>query len=404
MFPQDTRVQLDLPHRVRFTRDPFAPGNATLASVFTNAEPGRALIVVDRGLLDARPNLQAEIAAYAAAHATRVPKIVAFRTLPGGETVKNDLSLLEELLGVFNHHRLDRHAYIIAIGGGALLDTVGFAAAVCHRGLRLVRMPTTTLSQADSGIGVKNGVNMFGQKNFIGTFAVPHAVVNDLALLEALSDRDWRCGLSEAVKVALLKDAAFFAQIERDAERLARRDPAAGDPVWQRSAALHLGHITRPPDEGGDPFELTTSRPLDAGHWAAHQLERMSDFTIRHGEAVALGLALDADYAHASGLLPAPDHARIVGLLERLGFDLHHPLLADPRLIEGIEAFREHLGGRLTLTLFRGVGEPIEVHALDTDQMERAARSRVMAAAASGFATSPVVHRFPKNSKSANDK
>ncbi len=381
MTLRDARVQPDLPHRVRFTRDAFAPGNAVLAELLAGAEPGRALVVVDRGLLEARPDLQANMAAYAAAHCGRFPVIVGFRTLPGGEAVKNDLSLLEELLGVFNHHRLDRHAYVIAIGGGALLDTVGFAAAVCHRGLRLVRMPTTTLSQGDSGVGVKNGVNMFGQKNFIGSFAVPHAVVNDLALLENLGDRDWRCGLSEAVKVALLKDAGFFAEIERDAALLAQRDPAAGDRVWERSAALHLEHIVRPAAQGGDPFELTTSRPLDAGHWAAHQLERLSDFAIRHGEAVALGLALDADYAEATGLLSAVDHSRIVGLLAALGFDLHHCLLADPRLIAGVEAFREHLGGRLTLTLFRGVGRPVEVYTLDTDQMARVARERASVAA-----------------------
>ena len=377
----NARVQLDLPHRVRFTRNAFSAENPTLVDVFAHAEPGRALVVVDHGLLGPRPDLQAGIEAYATAHATRMPQIVGFRTLPGGEQVKNDLSLLEALLGVFNHHRLDRHTYVIAIGGGALLDTVGFATAVCHRGLRLVRMPTTTLSQGDSGVGVKNGVNMFGQKNFIGSFAVPHAVVNDLALLDGLSDRDWRCGLSEAVKVALLKDADFFARIERDAERLTRRDPAAGDPVWERSAALHLAHITRPPQEGGDPFELTNCRPLDAGHWAAHQLERISDFSIRHGEAVALGLALDADYAHAIGLLARPDHARIVGVLERLGFDLHHPLLADPRLIEGIEAFREHLGGRLSLTLFAGVGQPVEVHEVDPRLLHQLAADRVGAAA-----------------------
>ncbi len=372
----EARVQLDLAHRVRFTRDAFDPVNTTLAQVVSSDHPGRALVVVDRGLLNARPELQNQITAYADAHGPEFPQIVAFRTLPGGERVKNDLSLLEELLGVFNHHRLDRHAYVLAIGGGALLDTVGFAAAVCHRGLRLVRMPTTTLSQGDSGVGVKNGVNMFGQKNFIGSFAVPHAVVNDLALLEALSDRDWRCGLSEAVKVALLKDSAFFDQIERDRERLVQRDPVAGDRVWERSAALHLGHIARTPSEGGDPFERTTSRPLDAGHWSAHQLERMSDFAIRHGEAVALGLALDADYALATGLLPAADHARIVGLLGALGFDLHHPLLADPRLLEGIEAFREHLGGKLTLTLFAGVGQPVEVHEVDADRLAAVAAAR----------------------------
>ena len=138
------------------------------------------------------------------------------------------------------------------LGGGAVLDAVGFAAAAAHRGVRLVRVPTTTLAQADSGVGVKNGINAFGKKNFLGTFSPPWAVINDEAFLQTLSDRDWRCGIAEAVKVALLKSERFFDQIGEAVPRLRMRDEQALIPIVRRSAWLHLHHIT----DGGDPFEL----------------------------------------------------------------------------------------------------------------------------------------------------
>lgn len=371
----DHPVQLDLPHRVRFTRGAFATTNRTLADLLHDADQGprpKLLVVADQGLVAARPHLQRDIEAYFADD--DLPEVVAFRALPGGERVKNDLSLLEALLGDLNRFGIDRRSYVLAIGGGALLDTVGFAAAVTHRGVRLVRMPTTTLAQGDSGVGVKNGVNMFGKKNFIGTFAVPWAVVNDMALLETLSDRDWRCGLAEAVKVALLKDAGFYRLLRESAPVLARRSAAIGDAVWQRSARLHLQHISQSVAEGGggDPFESRTARPLDFGHWAAHKLEQLTDYEIRHGEAVALGLALDVTYAELSGLLPAATAEDIRGLLRQLGFTLSHPRLADPALLDGLEEFREHLGGELTVTLIRGVGDPVNVHTVDVPLMRRA--------------------------------
>ena len=132
---------------------------------------------------------------------------------------------------------IDRHSYVVAIGGGAVLDAVGYAAATAHRGVRLVRVPTTTLSQDDSAVGVKNGINAFGKKNFVGTFAPPHAVLNDFDLLTTLDDRDWRAGISEAVKVALLKDSAFFAWIEQHARELDERSLDAMAMLVHRCAA-----------------------------------------------------------------------------------------------------------------------------------------------------------------------
>jgi 3-dehydroquinate synthase len=178
------------------------------------------------------------------------------------------------MLQAMNAADLDRRSYVVAVGGGAVLDAVGFAAATAHRGIRLVRLPTSTLGQGDSGVGVKNGVNLFRKKNWLGTFAVPWAVINDARMLHSLSDRDFVCGFSESVKVAMLKDAAMFDQLCEVAERIRRRDMQAAWPMLRRSALLHLDHITR----GGDPFEMQLARPLDFGHWSAHRLESMTDF------------------------------------------------------------------------------------------------------------------------------
>ncbi len=291
------------------------------------------------------------------------------RTVPGGEALKNDIRALEPMLADFHAARLDRRSYVVVIGGGAVLDAVGFAAAIAHRGLRLIRLPTTTLAQADSGVGVKNSVNLFHTKNWLGAFAAPWAVINDAHLLETLSDRDFRAGFSEAVKVALLKDPRLFEELCQAAPRIRRREMPVCLPIIRRSAELHLEHIT----QGGDPFEMLQARPLDFGHWSAHKLEAMSGFALRHGEAVAIGIAIDTVYASlALGLDPA-SATRVVDCLTQLGFALDHPQLGDlPQLLAGLEEFRQHLGGRLTLTMLRGIGQPMEVHEIDRKLMGRA--------------------------------
>jgi 3-dehydroquinate synthase len=279
------------------------------------------------------------------------------------------------MLKVFHAANLDRRSYVVVIGGGAVLDAVGFAAAIAHRGLRLVRLPTTTLGQADSGVGVKNAVNLFGKKNWIGSFAVPWAVINDTALLETLPDRDFICGFSEAVKVSLLKDRAMFASLCATASRIRRRDLAVALPVIRESAEWHRRHIT----EGGDPFESREARPLDFGHWSAHRLEAMTDFELRHGEAVAIGVALDTIYSELALGLPPDDARSVLGCLGDLGFRLSHPALRDVSgLLDGLEEFRQHLGGRLTVTMLQGIGQPIDVHEIDQPLM-RAALERLVA-------------------------
>jgi 3-dehydroquinate synthase len=243
------------------------------------------------------------------------------------------------------------------------VDLAGFAAAIAHRGVRFVRMPSTVLAQNDAGVGVKNGVNAFGRKNFLGTFAPPFAVVNDFDLLRTLSPRDRRAGLAEAVKVAMIRDATFFESLERDREALRDGETTSLERAIYRCAELHLAHIA----QGGDPFEQGSARPLDFGHWSAHRLEEVTAGGLRHGEAVAIGMALDSSYAGRVGLLAPQELERTLRLLAGLGFELYHPALAKLNLGAALEGFREHLGGELTVTLPLGIGHGVEVHAMDLE-------------------------------------
>jgi 3-dehydroquinate synthase len=250
----------------------------------------------------------------------------------------------------------------MAIGGGAVLDAVGFATATAHRGLRLLRLPTTTLAQNDAGVGVKNSMNMFGKKNFIGTFAPPFAVVNDLAFLETLPPRDRRAGIAEAIKVALIKDRTFFDFLYDHREALRDFESHAMAHMIARCAELHIDHIRT----NGDPFEQGTSRPLDFGHWAAHKIEDLADNDVRHGEAVAVGIVLDSLYSHHCGLISELELHKILSLIKDVGFRLFHPALHKMDIQASLNDFREHMGGELTIPLIKGIGSLTEAHQIDT--------------------------------------
>ena len=367
----DTDFAVPCVHRVRFTNDVLGRDQQVLADLLqpSGDQPARVQFWVDQHVRKAHPELKSRLRAFVRAHKDRVWMPGNIQVVPGGEAVKNDIHLLERMLKCIHAADLDRRSYIVVIGGGAVLDAVGFAAAISHRGIRLIRLPTTTLAQADSGVGVKNSVNLFEKKNWIGTFAVPWGVVNDASLLQTLPDRDFRCGFSEAVKVSLLKDPACFDELCRLAPRIRVRDMSAAWPIIQRSAELHLDHITR----GGDPFEALEARPLDFGHWSAHKLEVLSGFDLRHGEAVAIGVAVDTVYSSLVHGLPIEDAERVINCLADLGLPLDHPTLHDtPALFAGLEEFRQHLGGRLTLTMLGGVGRQLDVHEVDRPRMLQA--------------------------------
>ena len=362
--------------RVFFTEDVFAENNLVLKNVLADALPRKVLVVLEDALAQSQPNLETQIEKYFSIHAKQLQLVRPPLFVAGGERAKNSVTIVTDILSHIDRHHLDRQSYLIAIGGGALLDVAGFAAATAHRGVRHVRIPTTTLSQADSGVGVKNGINAFGKKNFVGVFAPPFAVINDFNLLATLDPRDKHAGYVEAVKVACIRDREFFDEIERDAKKLMAFEPSAMKRLIRRCAELHLNHIAT----SGDPFELGSARPLDFGHWAAHKLEQLSHFKVRHGEAVAIGIALDVIYSAKIRLLDKNSAERILQLLERLGFKLFAEELlkknakGELQILAGLEEFREHLGGRLTITLLKEIGRGLEVHEMNLKKVAAAIR------------------------------
>ncbi|MBE9053719.1 3-dehydroquinate synthase [Nostocales cyanobacterium LEGE 11386] len=373
------RVSVTFNYEVYFTNNLFDLKNPTLAQVITadgEAKPKKIVAVVDAGLLHDHSALLKQLVAYTKFYAEILNLVVEPMMIPGGEVAKNDRGLVEQIHQLIDAAGLCRHSYLLALGGGAVLDLVGYAAATAHRGIRLIRIPTTVLAQNDSGVGVKNGINAFGKKNFLGTFAPPYAVINDSAFLTTLSDRDWRSGIAEALKVALIKDADFFDFIHSHSVALVCRDMESMQQLIYRCAQLHLEHIAR----SGDPFEMGSSRPLDFGHWAAHKLEHLTNYSLRHGEAVAIGIALDSTYSYLLGMLGWSEWQKILNTLSALGFTLYVPELAEqltnqqhPRcLFRGLTEFQEHLGGELTLTLLQRVGKGIEVHEVDLPLYEQA--------------------------------
>jgi len=365
----EQRFTVEFEYPVVFCRGALQPSEAALAWCISRREPERrqpVFAVLDGGLVAARPDLPREVERYLGAYAPHVELVAPPLTVPGGEGVKNDSALVAELQGRLAAARLDKQGTLLVIGGGAVLDAAGYAGSTTHRGVRIVRMPSTVLAQNDAGVGVKTSVNAFGAKNFLGTFAPPFAVLNDVELLATLPLRDVRAGLAEAVKVALIRDVRFFDWLEENAAALREGERSQLEVAIRRCAELHLGHIAT----AGDPFERGSARPLDYGHWAAHKLETLTEHALRHGEAVSIGMALDACYAVAKGLLDPHARMRLFQLLRALGLPTFHPSLVAKSqgkslILEGLREFREHLGGALCVTLLTAVGSGIEVRDMD---------------------------------------
>ncbi len=354
---------------VAFTDGLFQPNNHLFLNQIQGSENElvpKILFVLDEGMVQHHPDLFDKIRNYHGAHKNAFDMINSPVVIPGGEEAKNNHDYIQLILDAIEREGIDRHSYVTVIGGGAVIDAVGFAASIAHRGVRLIRVPTTVLAQNDASVGVKNGINAYSKKNFLGTFVPPRAVLNDFEFLQTLDKRDWRAGIAEAIKVALIKDADFFKQLEENASLLEQRDMNAMKQLIHRCAELHLDHIRT----AGDPFEIGSSRPLDFGHWAAHKLEQLTNYELRHGEAVAIGIALDSVYSQLIGKLSEQETERILNLFHKCGFQLYVPELVyqldQPdhanSILYGLEEFREHLGGKLTIMLLEKIGSGFEVN------------------------------------------
>jgi 3-dehydroquinate synthase len=365
-FSIKQKFTLSYEYPVLFTRKAFEFSNLTIANLIDNHnESPKLLTVIDQGLADAAPNLAEDIQKYCQHHKINVlPEVI----VPAGEASKNNEGVIDSIYQLVEKHAIDRHSYILVLGGGAVVDAIGFAAATAHRGIRLIRMPSTVLGQNDAGVGVKNAVNYHHRKNYIGTFAPPFAVINDFDLLNTLTERDKRSGISEAIKVALIKDPEFFTELYQSRHQLAAFEDNATMNMIIKGAKWHLNHIAT----SGDPFELGSARPLDFGHWSAHKLEELSNNELRHGEAVAIGIAIDSIYSSLVGYLSTDELEQILTLLRDIGFELNHSVLDKLDIVKALEEFKEHLGGNLCITLLNMIGSGFEVNEINDSLMAEA--------------------------------
>jgi 3-dehydroquinate synthase len=358
---------------VIFTRAMFSKRNNDLSSVFSESF-SKILVFVDDGVVSKNNHIVPAIDSWIEQNKKHIKRMAPVQVVPGGEKIKNNPDFINKLIKQFNKYHMCRHSYVVIIGGGAVLDAVGFAASIAHRGLRQIRIPTTVLAQNDSGVGVKNGINSFGIKNYIGTFSPPWAVINDSLFLETLSYRDWISGLAEAFKVGITKDKSFVTYLNSHTEHLRTRNLPVMEEVIRRCALLHVEHTKG----SNDPFEGNSFRPLDFGHWSAHRLESLSRSRLRHGEAVAIGIALDLFCAQQLGLVTDSDRAMVIQAMRDCDLPVWDRLLFEKNtsgelvILKGLQDFREHMGGELTLIMPSGLGQMTEINALPESIIKRA--------------------------------
>ncbi|HIH2762445.1 MAG TPA: 3-dehydroquinate synthase [Candidatus Azoamicus sp. MARI] len=349
-------------YNIFFTTDIFNLNNKILINELNknNLSEKKILILIDKNVIKFNTDIIIKINNYFKFYENSIKVVCNPIAITGGEKVKNHYLLVKYFYKLIEKYKICRQSYLIAIGGGTIQDLAGYIASTAHRGIKLIRIPTTVLSQDDSGVGVKNGINFIKKKNFIGCFSIPFSVINDYSLLQSLTFKQIIEGLAEAVKVALIKDNIFFKYIEDNCKNITEHSVLKN--VIYTCAKLHAEHISK----YGDPFEQTSSRPLDFGHWIAHKLESMSKYKISHGEAVGIGLIIDSTYSYLIKLLKKNEWKRIIRCMINLHMKIFCELLLKKEKIyeifNGVEEFREHLGGKLTITLLKAIGEKIDIN------------------------------------------
>ena len=270
-------------------------------------------------------------------------------TIPEGEEAKT-WDATGELLGSLIGQGLDRKGVVVALGGGSVGDSAGFAASLYMRGIRVVQVPTTLLGQVDSGVGGKTAVNHPAGKNLIGTFHQPSLVACDTGLLSTLPRRELLSGLAEVVKYGVIADAKLYVGVEAEAEKLLSADPEALRWVVARCVAAKARLV-----ESDERDERGVRAALNYGHTMGHAVETLSGHSIRHGEAVAIGMVAASRVAVALGLLKKPDLERQLTLLERLGLPTESPYGVD-EVIPLMRRDKKAERGSIRLVLPTGIG------------------------------------------------
>ena len=304
-----------------------------------NIRPRRCVVVSDETVYPL----------YGPALARALPEAPAF-VLPAGEASKS-WGYLQKLTAFCLDHRVDRDTLIVALGGGVVGDLAGFAASILLRGLPIVHIPTTLLSQVDSAIGGKTAINTPQGKNLVGTFYQPSGVMMDIDVLSSLPADQMLAGYGEILKYALLGKADFFDFLEGNVQSLLNKDPSVLAHVLSISAQMKADIV------GSDEREQGQRALLNLGHTFGHAIEQVSGFSVLHGHAVLRGLSLAADLSHRLGFLPEDQNARIQRHISSLPLTLNLASFAVPDVMQAMQVDKKKKDDVLTFILLNRIGE-----------------------------------------------
>ena len=336
--------------------------------ILVKSSAGEYTVVCGEGVLrDAASEIR-ELGKFSSTHIVSSPKIwrAVGKTVLSGLRLKNihakhlmnDAESAKNLLTVEKLSRslvragIDRHSLIMAVGGGVVGDVAGFAASACLRGVALVQIPTTLISQVDSAVGGKTGVNLPEGKNLVGTFYPARLVLVDSAMLKPLPERQYRGGLAEVIKYGIIADAKLFAFLEKNFDAVLRRDPAALAYIISRSLEIKAHVVSRDERESG------LREILNFGHTFGHALETVTNYrTYQHGEAIAWGMMAAALLGHEIGLTPADEVSRIVSLVRRMGPLPPWPRVPPKKLIAAMHSDKKARAGELRFVLAPRIGK-----------------------------------------------
>jgi 3-dehydroquinate synthase len=334
------RYQLQESYPVINTEGLLDPGNRLLAAQCPNM---RATVVLDSNvdkLYGARIN------AYLRANSISYSPVVLAAT-----EMEKDLAAVLRICAAAEETIAGRRDPFIAIGGGIVQDVTGFAASMFRRGVPFIRVPTTLIGIVDAGVGVKQGINWMGHKNFLGAFYPPQLVLNDLAFLQTLELRQWRCGLAEMIKMGIVRDAPLFGLLETHYSDFLSRQIT--DPVRRTIDMAIMGMLE---ELQPNIYEWDLERRVDFGHAFGHILEIQSQFSLHHGEAVAIDMALSTHIAYQRGECDENTLKRILLLLAKAGLPLYHVACDPQRIWNGLADVAAHRGGKLNLVVPTGIG------------------------------------------------
>jgi 3-dehydroquinate synthase len=324
------------------------PSTIRVGEAFANLPrhlpPGKAVVITDENVLRL--------------YRDRMPALPVL-SIGSGEAFKT-LETVSDLYEALVDLEADRATFILGVGGGIVCDVAGFVAATYLRGLRFGFAATTLLAQVDASVGGKNGVNLEGYKNLVGTIRQPEFVICDPAFLETLPEAEVVNGMAEIVKHGLIADAGMFAFLEDHASAALRLEPAVVERLVAESVVIKAGVV------GRDEVEAGERRKLNFGHTVGHALEKTGVFS--HGEAVSIGMAFASRVSVRRGLLPEEAHRRILALLSRLKLPVRASV--DPlRLVEALRRDKKRRANRIHFVLLEDIGRAV-VQEIRMDELE----------------------------------